>query len=179
MIAFLLYLLLQVSPPVGISPIVSGFKNLRRNTLLHADAIRVKPLYFRYVKTHGETHDRIVVDPLHHPDSVLQGLACYGILEACVPRTMLGNPPVLLPHLIHTIIRYARYRPNIIEVFLESLSIASACNKVLRRKFLKPDTIVLITAVGYTCNNMYSRKAIMWLLHMEKNDGVAIKHARN
>ena len=104
---------------MGIIPIVSCFKNLRRNTLLHADAIRVKPLYFRYVKTHGETHDRIVVDPLHHPDSVLQGLACYGILEACVPRTMLGNPPVLLPHLIHTIIRYARHRPNIIEVFLD------------------------------------------------------------
>jgi hypothetical protein len=27
-----------------------------------------------------------------------------------------------------------------IKVFIESLTIASACNKVLRRKFLKPDT---------------------------------------
>ena len=31
-----------------------------------------------------------------------------------------------------------------IEGFLESLTIASACNKVLRRKFLKPDTIGLM-----------------------------------
>jgi hypothetical protein len=35
-----------------------------------------------------------------------------------------------------------------IEVFLESLTIASACNKVLRRKFLKPDTIGLIPTGG-------------------------------
>ena len=31
-----------------------------------------------------------------------------------------------------------------IEVFLEALTIASACNKVLRKKFLKPETIGLI-----------------------------------
>ena len=35
-----------------------------------------------------------------------------------------------------------------IEVFLESLTIASACSKVLRRKFLKPDTIGLIPTGG-------------------------------
>jgi hypothetical protein len=35
-----------------------------------------------------------------------------------------------------------------IEVFLESFTIASACNKVLRRKFLKPDTIGLISDGG-------------------------------
>jgi len=66
-----------------------------------------------------------------------------------------------------------------IEVFLESLTIASACNKLLRRKFLKPDTIGLIPTGGYTCNNKYSKKAIMWLLHMEQTDGVEVKHARN
>jgi len=31
-----------------------------------------------------------------------------------------------------------------IEVFVEALKIASACNKVLRKKFLKPETIGLI-----------------------------------
>ena len=66
-----------------------------------------------------------------------------------------------------------------IEVFLESLTIASACNRMLQRKFLKPDTIGLIPKGGYTCNNKYSKKAIMWLLHMEQNDGVVIKHSRN
>jgi len=48
-----------------------------------------------------------------------------------------------------------------IEVFLESLTIASACNKVLRCMFLKPDTIGLIPTGGYTCNNKYSKKATM------------------
>ena len=57
--------------------------------------------------------------------------------------------------------------------------IASACNKVLRRKFLKSDTIGLIPTGGYTCNNKYSKKAIMWLFHMEQTDGEAINHARN
>ena len=65
------------------------------------------------------------------------------------------------------------------EVFLESLTIASACNKVLRGKFLKPDTIGLIPTGGYTCNNKYSKKVIMWLLHMKQTEGVAIKQARN
>jgi hypothetical protein len=54
-----------------------------------------------------------------------------------------------------------------IEVFLVSLTIASACNKVLQRWFLKPDTIGLIPTGGYTCNKKYSKKAIMWLRHME------------
>jgi hypothetical protein len=66
-----------------------------------------------------------------------------------------------------------------IEVFLECLRIAPACNKVLWRKFLKPDTIGLIPTGGYTCYTKYSKKAIKWLLHMEQTDGVAIKHSRN
>ena len=37
-------------------------------------------------------------------------------------------------------------------VFLESITIESACNKVLRRRFLQPDTIGLIPTGGYTCN---------------------------
>jgi len=47
------------------------------------------------------------------------------------------------------------------------------------RKFLKLDTIGLILTGGYTCNNKYSKKANMWLPHMELTDGVVIKHARN
>ena len=31
-----------------------------------------------------------------------------------------------------------------IDVFVESITIASACNKMLRKRFLKPDTIGLI-----------------------------------
>jgi len=66
-----------------------------------------------------------------------------------------------------------------IEIFLETVTIASACNKVLRKKFLKPETIGLIPAGGYSANSKYSKKALMWLLHMEQADGCQIQHARN
>jgi len=45
-----------------------------------------------------------------------------------------------------------------LEVFLESIIIASACNKVLRKLFLQTDTIGLILTGGYTCNHTYSKK---------------------
>jgi G:T-mismatch repair DNA endonuclease (very short patch repair protein) len=66
-----------------------------------------------------------------------------------------------------------------IEVFLESVTIASACNKVLRKKFLKPETVGLIPPGGYSANQRYSKKALMWLLHMEQTDDCQIRHARN
>ena len=64
-------------------------------------------------------------------------------------------------------------------VFLEALIIASACKKVLRKKFLKPETIGLIPPGGYSANRRYSKKALMWLLHMERTDGCHIRHPRN
>ena len=66
-----------------------------------------------------------------------------------------------------------------IEVFLETLTIASACNKVLRKQYLKPETIGLIVPEGYSANRKYSKKALIWLLHMERTDGCHIQHARN
>jgi hypothetical protein len=66
-----------------------------------------------------------------------------------------------------------------IDVFLESVKIASACNKVLRKKLLKPETIGLIPARGYTANNRYSKKALTWLLHKGQKDCCQIQHARN
>jgi hypothetical protein len=66
-----------------------------------------------------------------------------------------------------------------IEVFLEAVTIASACNKVLRKKFLKPGTVGLIPSGGYSANHRYSKKALKWLLHMERMDECQIRHARN
>jgi len=66
-----------------------------------------------------------------------------------------------------------------IDVFAESITIASACNKFLRKRFLKPDTIGLIPTGRYTCNNRYSKKSLMWLLYMEETDGVQKMHCRN
>ena len=58
-----------------------------------------------------------------------------------------------------------------IEVFLEALTIASACNKVLRKKILKPETKGLFPPGGYFANRRYSKKALVWFLHMERTDG--------
>ena len=66
-----------------------------------------------------------------------------------------------------------------IDLFLESVTIASACNKVLRKRSLKPNTIGLIPPGGYSGNVNYSKKAIMWLLYREQTDGCTILHARN
>ena len=37
-----------------------------------------------------------------------------------------------------------------IDIFVESITIASACNKVLCKRFLKPDTIGLFTTGGHS-----------------------------
>jgi hypothetical protein len=66
-----------------------------------------------------------------------------------------------------------------IDDLVEAITIASACNKVLRKKFLKPFTIGLIPTGGYSCDKNYSKKALMWLLHMQQVDNWHIKHARN
>ena len=63
--------------------------------------------------------------------------------------------------------------------FFEAITIASACSNFLHKRFLKPDTIVLIPTGGFTCYNKYSKKAMMWLMHMEQTEGVTIKHGRN
>ena len=55
-----------------------------------------------------------------------------------------------------------------VDIFLESCTIASACNKVLRQRVLKPETVGRIPkSGGYSCNQNYSEKAC------------TIMHARN
>jgi hypothetical protein len=66
-----------------------------------------------------------------------------------------------------------------IEVFIESITIASACNIVLRRRYLKPDTLGLLPAGGYNGNMNYSNKSIMWLVYSQKVDACTIMHGRN
>ena len=66
-----------------------------------------------------------------------------------------------------------------IDVFHESVTIASACNKVLCKLFLKPETIGLIPTGGYSGNVNYSKKAMMWLLYREQVDCCRIMNGRN
>jgi hypothetical protein len=66
-----------------------------------------------------------------------------------------------------------------IEVFLEAISTASACKKVFRKQFRKPDRIGLIPTVGYTNNSPQSKEALMWLAYKEQTDTCTIRHGRN
>jgi len=65
------------------------------------------------------------------------------------------------------------------DVSVESITITSACNKVLRKRFLQSDTRVLIPTGGSTSINKYKKKDMMWLMNMEQTDGVKRKHGRN
>jgi hypothetical protein len=65
-----------------------------------------------------------------------------------------------------------------IVVFLLSVTIASACNNVMRKQFLKPNTTCLIPSGGYTGNVNCSNKAIMWLVYREQTDCCTKRHAR-
>ena len=58
-----------------------------------------------------------------------------------------------------------------IDVFLESVTKTSACNKVKRKRFLNPNTIGLIPSGRYTGIVNYSNVAIMWLVYREQPDG--------
>ena len=64
-------------------------------------------------------------------------------------------------------------------VFLESITIASANNKVLRKWFLKPNTIGLISPGGYSGNDNYSNKAMILLVYIDQTYGCTIFYARN
>jgi hypothetical protein len=61
-----------------------------------------------------------------------------------------------------------------IDEFLEAVTIVSACNKVLCKKFIKPETIGLIPNGGCFANNRYSKKALMCLLRIEQTDGYSV-----
>jgi hypothetical protein len=66
-----------------------------------------------------------------------------------------------------------------IHVFLEAITIASACNKLLRKRFLISNTIGLIPTGGYSGNVKYSKKSMVWHLYKENTGGLKILHARN
>jgi hypothetical protein len=66
-----------------------------------------------------------------------------------------------------------------IDEFQDSLTIASACNKVLRKLFLKPSPLGLIPTGGFTGNVNYSKKAMMWLVDREQTDGCHILNGIN
>lgn len=61
--------------------------------------------------------------------------------------------------------------------FTDGCTIASACNKVFRRNFLKPNTIGIIPKNGYRYSENQSKLAIQWLIREEIQRGINIQHA--
>ena len=62
--------------------------------------------------------------------------------------------------------------------FSEATTIASTCNKVFRRNFLKPNSIGLIPKKGYRLTENQSKIALQWFFWLEKSYN-NIKHAGN
>lgn len=61
--------------------------------------------------------------------------------------------------------------------FTESATIASACNLVYRRNFLKSSTIGIMPANGYRYADNQSKIAIQWLIWEELQRGINIQHS--
>lgn len=75
-----------------------------------------------------------------------------------------------------------KFRQQLLETanvcsFTEACTIASACNKVFRRNFLKPNTICIIPKNGYRWRDNQSKIAVQWLVWKEHEHQINIIHA--
>jgi len=66
-----------------------------------------------------------------------------------------------------------------VDPFEKSLTIASACNIVFRKLFLKRDTIGIIPANGYHPSENQSVIALKWLKWLAKTEKIEIRHKLN
>ncbi|XP_028408209.1 uncharacterized protein LOC114530787 [Dendronephthya gigantea] len=66
-----------------------------------------------------------------------------------------------------------------IDPFEKCLTIASACNLVFRKNFLKENTIAIIPPHGYRPKDKQSILALKWLTFTAEKNDIYIQHARN
>jgi hypothetical protein len=66
-----------------------------------------------------------------------------------------------------------------IDPFEKCLTIASACNLVFRKNFLKENTIAIIPPHGYRPKDKQSLLALKWLSYKAEKEDLYIQHARN
>ena len=66
-----------------------------------------------------------------------------------------------------------------LDPFKHCVTIASACNRVLRQEFLEEETIGLIPAQGYQPGRKYSLMALLWLAWVHHQTCDRILHALN
>jgi len=59
------------------------------------------------------------------------------------------------------------------------MTIASSCNKTFRKKFRQPDRIGVIPTGGHTDYRKQNKKAIAWLMLVDRKEGIKILHGRN
>ena len=62
--------------------------------------------------------------------------------------------------------------------FLEAITIADACNKVWRSKYLPENEIAIISSKD-SSRRRFSMKAIRWIQSLAKEKGIVIHHAKN
>ncbi len=66
-----------------------------------------------------------------------------------------------------------------VDPFEKCLTIASACNLVFRKKFLREETIAIIPPNGYRPLDKHSILALKWLSFTAEQNNINIQHARN
>lgn len=66
-----------------------------------------------------------------------------------------------------------------VDPFDKALTIASACNFVYRKLFLKPETIGIIPHNGYRAKDKQSAIAVRWLQWISHEQKIEIQHAYN
>jgi len=66
-----------------------------------------------------------------------------------------------------------------VDPFLTSLTIASACNRVFRRNFLKSRTIGIVPHGGYNRKENQSVIALKWLKWLAETEKIRIRHKLN
>jgi len=66
-----------------------------------------------------------------------------------------------------------------IDPFLSSVTIASACNKIYRKLFMKENTIGIIPYNGYNHNDKQSAIGLKWIKWIAETERIQIRHAKN
>jgi hypothetical protein len=66
-----------------------------------------------------------------------------------------------------------------IDIFLNCVTLPSACHLIYRRNLIKSQSIVLIPDYGFDPTQNYSHKQILWLKYISFKDGFHIQHCFN
>jgi hypothetical protein len=66
-----------------------------------------------------------------------------------------------------------------IDPFVQCLTIASVCNFIYRRNFMKPQTIAIIPEYGLNLGRNHSHKQLLWLKYISTKNNIYIRHCKN